>query len=129
MDGPRINTIDKDKERFDAERQKLLMEMQLFKLGQPAKGLVSLDLLESMYQVLLYSYHVKNKETKPTPEEYIYELSKLRADLLSFTIAHSDQKTDPPDRIINYSEYKRFINRFNDLVYMLYEIKANIGMS
>lgn len=126
MEGPRINTIDKDKEQFTQERQKLLIESQMFKLGQPAKGIVCIDLLESMYQVLIFSYHVLRDDVKPDSKEFIYEMTKFRNDIIGFTKSHG---TDSADTIINNLEYKKLVNRFNDLVYMLYEIKSKIGMS
>lgn len=121
---PRLNTNEKDVEQFASERQTQLIELQKFKLGILPSGLLALNTLESMYQVLLSSDHQKNDEKGA--KEFIESISTFREKIILYLKRKENQA---PHEAIQDIQFKDMVRELDSLVYKFYKIKAEQGRS
>lgn len=124
MPAPRLNTIEKDVEQFASERSEQLLETQKFKIGMTANGLIAVNRLESMYQVLLSSFHQVDK-----PEEAKTFIEKISAFRVKLTNYIKKQEQEQPHETIHKTEYQNLVKELDGLIYEFYKIKAELKLS
>lgn len=124
MSLPRLNTIDKDVEQFASERQMQLIELHKFKLGILTSGLLALNALESMYQVLLSSDH--QTKSQKEADDFIKSISSFRAKL----ILHLKRKeAQAPSEAVQDPQFIELVGEMDALVYKFYKFKSDLGRS
>ena len=128
---PRLNTLEKDIEDFQAERKKFLDAQDKFRAGYATYGIVALNNLMSMYHILLASYHYIKPSPKMKPEEFQAEVKKAKSNIAHFVKVNQDDM--PGDGIgVNFFKHQGFIaieNEYEKIVEDFYKIKADCGLT
>lgn len=128
---PKLNTLEKDIEDFQKERQKFLEDQERFKAGYVTFGIVALNHLASMYYILLASYHYPLKEKSTiSPSKYLAAIQALKQKIAQFVKANQDAPTDQIGvNLYQHPKFKDIENEFDAVVQDFYIIKSECGLT